>query len=109
MQHVGPQSQRPSVRPCKQRRIAEGRCSLDEGSGVSKESSPKRELLENPLVNGVQEGPLLFRLLGRCLKKNQRVKRLVKTKGTERPSPRRCASGAGRVAVRDAPGSTGRC
>lgn len=34
-------------------------------------------------MNGVQEGARPFRLLRRCLKKNPRVKRLVKTKATE--------------------------
>lgn len=64
------------------------------GAAVSaKKEAKKRELLENPLVNGVQEGAQLFRLLRRCLKKNLRVKRLVKTKATERGLPQPSSGG----------------
>lgn len=49
----------------------------------AKKEAKKGELLENPLMNGVQEGAQLFRLPRRCLKKNPGVKRLVKTKAVE--------------------------
>lgn len=79
---MGPQSQHPSVHPCKQRGDAAYRAAAS-----AKKESPKRELLENPLVNGVQEGLWLFMLLGRRLRKNRGVKRLGKTKGTEGERP----------------------
>lgn len=66
----------------------------------AKKEAKKRELLENPLVNGVQEGARLFRLLRQCLKKNPRVKRLVKTKATERGLPQPSSGGAGREMVK---------
>lgn len=76
---MGPQTQHPS---CKQRGDAAYRAAVS-----AKKESPKRELLENPLVNGVQEGLWLFMLLALRLRKNRGVKRLGKTKGTEGERP----------------------